>query len=85
MDNTRGIEAQLKRLWVNVKALGEKHGHHTASKELHAGSVLNNDDWLQNTSIMEVLGTIGAGLRLGSMLRRDTYASLKADAALEIG
>ncbi|KAE9961526.1 hypothetical protein BLS_001862 [Venturia inaequalis] len=36
------------------------------------GKVLNNDDWLSKISIMDVLGTIGSGLRLGPLLGRDT-------------
>lgn len=40
------------------------------------GLVLNNDEWLQKISIMDVLGTIGSGLRLGPLLGRDTYVAL---------
>jgi tyrosyl-tRNA synthetase len=69
--NTEAIHAQLKRLGENVTALAEKHmdslGHEDRLLEL-----LNNDTWLKKTSIMEVLGTIGPGLRLGPMLGRDT-------------
>jgi hypothetical protein len=44
----------------------------TSTFEEKQSELLNNDLWLQKTSIMEVLGTIGSGLRLGPMLGRDT-------------
>jgi tyrosyl-tRNA synthetase len=62
---------QMKRLWVNVTALSEKHLDTSAIEEKQS-EILNNDLWLQGASIMEVLGTIGSGLRLGPMLGRDT-------------
>jgi tyrosyl-tRNA synthetase len=62
---------QLKRLWINVTTLSEKHLD-TSTFEEKNSELLNNKLWLQGTSIMEVLGTIGSGLRLGPMLGRDT-------------
>jgi tyrosyl-tRNA synthetase len=67
--NIEGIEAQLQRIWKNVSTLGKKHGQGLQNGEAH---LLNNEEWLRRTSILDVLGTVGAGLRLGAMLGRDT-------------
>ncbi|RDI85040.1 hypothetical protein Vi05172_g5024 [Venturia inaequalis] len=72
MVNTRYIEAQIQRLWKNVAILAEKHLTEIPSHTQRDGKVLNNDDWLSKISIMDVLGTIGSGLRLGPLLGRDT-------------
>lgn len=70
--NIEGIEAQLKRLWKNVALLGMKHGQGVSGMGQREGQILNNDEWLRQTSIMDVVGSVGAGLRLGAMLGRDT-------------
>ena len=67
--NIEGIEAQLQRIWKNVADLGKKHGQGLRHGEAH---LLNNEEWLGRTSILDVLGTVGAGLRLGAMMGRDT-------------
>lgn len=55
--------------------LAEKHLTEIPSDTQRDGKVLNNDDWLSKISIMDVLGTIGSGLRLGPLLGRDTCVS----------
>jgi tyrosyl-tRNA synthetase len=70
--NTKGIEAQIQRLWKNVAGLAERHMTKFPDDMQRDGLVLNNDEWLQKISIMDVLGTIGSGLRLGPLLGRDT-------------
>ena len=67
--NIQGIEAQLERIWKNVLALGKKHGQGSQDGESH---LLNNEEWLGKSSILDVLSTVGAGLRLGAMMGRDT-------------
>lgn len=75
LDNTRYIDAQIQRLWKNVAILAEKHLTEIPKDMQRDGKVLNNDDWLSKISIMDVLSTIGSGLRLGPLLGRDTYVS----------
>jgi tyrosyl-tRNA synthetase len=64
------MSKQLKQLWTHVKALGIKH-HHPATlgrrKEL-----LNNHDWLNNITAVDLMKTLGSGMRLGAMLSRDS-------------
>lgn len=67
--NIHGIEAQLQRIWGNVSALGKKHQQGSLGGE---SKLLNNEEWLARSSILDVLSTIGAGLRLGAMMGRDT-------------
>lgn len=75
MVNTRNIDVQIQRLWKNVAVLAEKHLTELPNDIIRDGKVLNNDDWLSRISIMDVLGTIGSGLRLGPLLGRDTWVS----------
>lgn len=74
--NTRYIDAQIRSLWKNVAVLAEKHLTEIPKDIQRDGQVLNNDDWLSKISIMDVLGTIVSGLRLGPLLGRDTYVSI---------
>ena len=67
--NINGIEKQLSRIWTNVLALGEKHKQGSRDGK---SDLLNNERWLQSSSILDVLSTVGAGLRLGAMMGRDT-------------
>lgn len=67
--NVHAIEQQLQRIWQNVALLGRKHGQHVSDGEK---KLVNNENWMAQTRIMEVLGTIGGGFRLGAMLGRDT-------------
>jgi hypothetical protein len=55
-----------------VAALAEKHKAEFPEDTQRDGQIFNNDHWLQKISIMDVLATIGAGLRLGPLLGRDT-------------
>ncbi|KIW01603.1 tyrosine-tRNA ligase [Verruconis gallopava] len=81
--NIDGIQAQLQRIWGNVSRLGAKHGQRVGEGEAR---LLNNEDWLGKTSILDVLGTVGAGLRLGVMLGRDTVKTrMTADASTQEG
>lgn len=69
--NQVAMESQLKKLWINVKALGVKH-HFPATIGRYR-RVLHNDAWLKHISAIELLSTLGSGMRLGSMLARDSY------------
>ncbi|TLD35518.1 tyrosine-tRNA ligase [Venturia nashicola] len=72
MNNTRNIANQIQKLWKNVAVLAKKHLTEIPNDIQRDAKVLNNDDWLSKISIMDVLGTIGSGLRLGPLLGRDT-------------
>lgn len=62
---------QLKKLWTNVETMGKKYGYHYEwawHREL-----VNNNHWWNKLPMLEVLQTIGPGIRMGAMLARDTY------------
>ena len=61
---------QLKKIWMNVEVLGRKFKFEKDwawHREL-----VNNNTWLNKLSITEMLSVLGAGVRLGPMLTRDT-------------
>lgn len=35
-------------------------------------ALVNNSDWWRNTTMVDVLKTMGTGIRIGAMLGRDT-------------
>ena len=68
--NMVAMHYQLKKLWLNVEAYGRKYGYNwewSWHREL-----VNNNAWLNKLSIMEVLQVLGPGMRIGTMLSRDT-------------
>jgi tyrosyl-tRNA synthetase len=68
--NVQCIKAQLDKLWTNVKCLGIKHQFpQETSRKL---DILNNRQWLDKLSAIELMRDIGSNMRLGSMLARDS-------------
>lgn len=75
--NVAAMDRQVRRLWENVGVVARKHGfgsrgQHAADASAWKRSVLDNDSWLGRLSIVEFLGLIGRGARLGTMIGRDT-------------
>jgi tyrosyl-tRNA synthetase len=68
--NTRAMHDQLSRLWNNVKALGIKHQY--PSEIDRNRSLLNNKTWLEGLTAVQLMSDVGSGMRLGSMLARDS-------------
>jgi tyrosyl-tRNA synthetase len=68
--NVESIRRQLDQLWTHVKCLGIKHYFppETSRKQV----ILNNRDWLEKLSAVELMRDLGSGMRLGSMLSRDS-------------
>lgn len=68
--NVTSIQSQLKKLWTHVKCLGIKHqfSQHISRKQ----EILNNRKWLEKLSAIELMRDLGSGMRLGSMLNRDS-------------
>lgn len=64
------IHYQLKKLWLNVEAYGVKYGYkwEWAWKR----GLLNNNTWMNKLPILEVLQILGPGVRMGSMLAKET-------------
>lgn len=68
--NMANMHIQLKKLWVNVEAYGRKYGYKWEwawHREL-----INNNAWWNSLPMLQVLQLLGPGMRLGSMLARDT-------------
>ncbi|KAH7127063.1 tyrosyl-tRNA synthetase-like protein [Dendryphion nanum] len=68
--NTFGIKQQLEQLWSNVGALGIKHRFSEYPDS--QGRLLNNSSWLQKLNAVTLMKDLGSGMRLGSMLSRDS-------------
>lgn len=68
--NVVSMHYQLKKLWLNVEKMGAKHGY-VWEKYWHRG-LLNNGVWWNKTPLTEVLTILGHGMRMGTMLGRDT-------------
>lgn len=68
--NMARMHYQLKKLWLNVEKYGEKYDYKwnwAWHREL-----INNNAWWNKLPMLEVLQVLGPGMRLGSMLSRDT-------------
>jgi tyrosyl-tRNA synthetase len=68
--NFRSMFGQVGRIWDNAIQYGKRHGlnaHDMGKLEL-----LNNASWLDKLNILDFLKMMGTGMRLGTMLGRDT-------------
>lgn len=68
--NMVAMHYQLKKLWINVEAYGGKYGYNWEwawHREL-----VNNNAWMNKLTMMEVLQILGPGVRIGTMLGRET-------------
>ncbi|EFX03531.1 tyrosyl-tRNA synthetase [Grosmannia clavigera kw1407] len=61
---------QLKKLWVNVEAQARRYGYEKTWAWRRG--VLQNGHWWNKLPMLEILQRLGAGLRIGPMLSRDT-------------
>jgi tyrosyl-tRNA synthetase len=69
-DNFRALHTQIGGLWGNAIKYGQRHGENgddAGKKEL-----LNNAAWLDKLNILDFLRIMGNGMRVGTMLGRDT-------------
>ena len=58
---------QTDTLWKNAMSYAQRHGHQEGKYRL-----LNNAEWLDKLNVLDFLKTLGNGMRLGTMLGRDT-------------
>ena len=68
--NMVNMHYQLKKLWANVEQYGRRHGYEW--KWAWHRELVNNNTWLNKLSIVELLHVLGPGVRLGTMLAKDT-------------
>nr|OQO23118.1 hypothetical protein B0A51_08648 [Rachicladosporium sp. CCFEE 5018] len=68
--NAQSLHVQVETLWQNATASGQKHGHE--QKPEWRRQLLDNADWLGKVDIVSFLQLLGSGMRIGTMLGRDT-------------
>ncbi|KAH8710190.1 tyrosyl-tRNA synthetase-like protein [Phaeosphaeriaceae sp. PMI808] len=68
--HTAMLRSQLDTLWTNVKCLGIKHEFPQSTSRVQV--TLNNMAWLTKIKAIDIMGNLGSGIRLGTMLARDS-------------
>jgi len=68
--NTISIQKQLHKIWQNAEAVGRRHNFNW--KQARRKDEFNNSTWWDVLPMLEFLQVLGPGMRLGSMLARDT-------------
>ena len=68
--NVLSMRRQIDTLWTNVKCLGMKHSFPETTSRTR--KFLDNHSWLENLSAIDLMRDLGSGMRLGSMLARDS-------------
>lgn len=64
------MHMMLKKLWINVEIYARKYDYKWEwawHREL-----VNNNTWINKLPMIEVLKLLGPGVRIGTMLGRDT-------------
>ena len=61
---------QMVALWKNATKYAERHGY--KDTQIGKARLLENAKWLDQLSILDFLKVLGSGMRLGTMLGRDT-------------
>jgi len=64
------MHLQLKSIWINVEKRARDYGYQW--EWAWRREVTNNNTWLNRTPVIEILKLLGRGVRLGTMLGRDT-------------
>ncbi|KAI1499053.1 hypothetical protein F5X99DRAFT_411524 [Biscogniauxia marginata] len=67
--NITKMHYQLKRIWLNVEAQGRRFGYEKDWAWRRA--LLNNSQWYNSVSFVDVVSRLFQGMRLGPMLSRD--------------
>ena len=68
--NVRSMKMQIDQLWKHVKCLGMKHRFPAETSRTR--QLLDNHSWLAKLSAIDLMRDLGSGMRLGSMLARDS-------------
>lgn len=67
-NNVRRMWLQTEKLWQRAEAYGKRHGYVEAGEM----QMLDNASWLGRLNVISFLKTLGSGVRIGTMLGRDT-------------
>lgn len=68
--NFEAMFAQTGRLLQSVRRYAQRHGYQ--EEEIGQHQLLNNAEWLDKVNILDFLKVLGKGMRIGTMLGRDT-------------
>ncbi|KUJ18977.1 uncharacterized protein LY89DRAFT_508940 [Mollisia scopiformis] len=68
--NMANMHLQLKKLWKNVEITAAKYGY--KSEWAWRRELINNNAWWNTLPMLQFLQLLGPGMRLGSMLARET-------------
>ena len=68
--NFEAMFHQTGRLLKSVRQYAQRHGY--KEEEIGEHQLLNNADWLEKLNILDFLKLLGNGMRIGTMLGRDT-------------
>ena len=68
--NMESMHMQLKKLGQSMEMYGMKYGYYR--EKSWQRSLVNNSVWWMGTPFLEVMRDLGAFMRLGPMLGRDT-------------
>lgn len=71
--NFQALYKEVGRVWKNAAIYGDRHGY--KAKPTWKKSLLDNADWLLKLNVVSFLQMLGTGMRVGTMLGRDTYVS----------
>jgi tyrosyl-tRNA synthetase len=71
--NFQALYKEVGRVWKNAATYGERHGY--VPKPSWKKTLLDNADWLLKLNVVSFLQMLGSGMRVGTMLGRDTYVS----------
>ena len=69
-NNLISISLQCTKLWVNAKAALGRLGSNSSLQE--EPEFLNNAQWYDKAKFIDILSTLGPGIRVGAMLGRDS-------------
>lgn len=70
MSNAVEMLNQTYALWKNAVRYAERHGYQNT--QIEKFKLLENAKWLDQLNILDFLKVLGDGMRLGTMLGRDT-------------
>ena len=68
--NFEAMYSQTGELLESVKRYAQRHGYNAEEAGEHR--LLNNADWLDKLNVLDFLKMLGNGMRIGTMLGRDT-------------
>jgi tyrosyl-tRNA synthetase len=71
--NFQALYKEVGRVWENAAKYGQRHGYE--GKVMGKKSLLDNAEWLLKLNVVDFLQMLGSGMRVGTMLGRDTYVS----------